>query len=90
MPETEREFETGMDEGFKQVAVSTAKQGLQDLSAVNVVALQALQNAVETANMVSKNAVVNVDLITKQCIRHNDIAIDCIWDPGPGEESLKK
>ena len=31
----------------------------------------------------------NSNLITKQCIRHNDIAIDCTWDPGPGEESLK-
>lgn len=50
---------------------------------------QAMQNAIETANLAGKQLLTNSDLIAKQCIRHNDIAIDCTWDPGPGEESLK-
>jgi len=39
--------------------------------------------------LATKQFLTNNDLITKQCIRHNDVAIDCTWDPGPGEESLK-
>jgi hypothetical protein len=37
---------------------------------VNQIASQALQNAVETANLVSK-----------QAVRHGDIAIDGQWNP---------
>jgi len=43
------------------------------------IANQALQNAVETANMVGKNAVVNVDNLQKQHTAHRDKATDELW-----------
>lgn len=45
------------------------------------IANQALQNAVETANMVGKNACVNIDSIQKQHTAHRDIATDNLWNP---------
>lgn len=45
------------------------------------IANQALQNAVETANMVGKNAVVNLDNVQKQHTAHRDIAADNLWNP---------
>ena len=44
------------------------------------VADQALQNAVETAHMVSKNAVETANMISKQAVRHTDLAIDRQWN----------
>ena len=55
---------------FDQVA-STERERLAQVSNV---ALQALQNAVETANMVSK-----------QAVRHSDLAIDRQWNKEPAE-----
>jgi hypothetical protein len=46
-----------------------------------VIANQALQNAVETSNMVGKNAVVNLDNVQKQHTAHRDIATDGLWNP---------
>ena len=43
-------------------------------------ATQALQNAVETANMVGKNAADSANLVNKQSIAHRDIAIDRTWN----------
>jgi hypothetical protein len=31
----------------------------------------------------------NSDALMKQHLAHRDIATDCTWDPGPGEESLQ-
>lgn len=45
------------------------------------IANQALQNAVETANMVGKNAVVNLDNVQKQHTAHRDVATDNLWNP---------
>lgn len=44
------------------------------------ISIQALQNAVETANMVSKNALDGCNLANKQSIAHRDIAINTEWD----------
>ena len=113
----ESEFETGTDEGFKNLSqlngmlaqinylnskrtydeyqheslegirrnrtivdkiVSDAQQ--HDNVRQNI-ANQALQNAVETANMVDKNAVVNLDNVQKQHTAHRDIAADNLWNP---------
>ena len=113
----ESEFETGTDEGFKNLSqlngmmaqlnflngkrsydeyqheslegirrnrtivdklVSDAQQ--HDNVRQNI-ANQALQNAVETANMVGKNAVVNLDNVQKQHTAHRDIAADNLWNP---------
>ena len=75
---------------YQNESLADARQNRLQLTQLNTLSAQAIQNALTTQDMLAKNAVVNVDLITKQCIRHNDIAIDCIWDPGPGEESLKE
>jgi hypothetical protein len=45
------------------------------------IANQALQNAVETANMVGKNAVTHMGDTNAQKVRHADIAIDHQWNP---------
>ncbi len=117
----EREFESGMDESFKQA--STAQAGYtsenerllfanmkrtydeyqhESLESIKrnrtivdklisdaqqfdnqrqAIANQSLQNAVETANMVGKNAVVNIDSLQKQHTAHRDVATDNLWNP---------
>jgi hypothetical protein len=45
------------------------------------IANQSLQNAVETANMVAKNAIVNIDALQKQHTSHRDVATDNLWNP---------
>ena len=74
---------------YQNESLADARQSRISVAQLNALSAQAIQNALTTQDMLAKNAVVNVDLITKQCIRHNDVAIDCTWDPGPGEESLK-
>jgi len=58
--------------------LSDAQSHDQDVRSVS---LQALQNAVETANMVSKNAVTAIDALNKQHTAHRDIATDNLWNP---------
>lgn len=41
---------------------------------------QAIQNAVENANMIAKNAIVNLDNLQKQHTAHRDIATDRTWN----------
>jgi len=113
----ESEFETGTDEGFKNLSqlngllaqlnflngkrsydeyqheslegirrnrtivdklVSDAQQ--HDNVRQNI-ANQALQNAVETSNLVGKNAVINLDNLQKQHTAHRDVATDNLWNP---------
>jgi len=45
------------------------------------IANQALQNAVESSNMVAKNAIVNCDAQCKQHFAHRDVATDNLWNP---------
>ena len=95
----EREFETGVDEFFKNASMQAAlnakrtydeyqHESLESIrrnrtlvdrmaglsvdhdQSIRHLSVQALQNAVETANMVGK-----------QAVRHGDIAIDQEWNP---------
>jgi hypothetical protein len=77
----EREFEVGKDEAwfanikrtydeYQTVALDAARRSQSDHDRTSNVALQALQNAVETANMVAK-----------QAIRQSDVACDAQWSP---------
>jgi hypothetical protein len=75
---------------YQNESLNTARLVRKQMNDIHALTVQAMQNAIETSNMVAKQCITNGDLVTKQCIRHNDIAIDCTWDPGPGEESLKK
>jgi len=99
--DTERGFEVGMDEAWKvnmknlfdawlgeylegsrfsrQHMTKIVSDAQQHDNMRQNIANQALQNAVETANMVSK-----------QAIRHADLAVDCQWNPDPGEDTTKK
>jgi len=99
--QTEREFETGMDEGFKAVAVNTAKQGLHELSQVNNVGLQALQNAVVATDMLTKATIENMNLAAKQALDHRDNAniladtatgavADAMIDQSPPDEGVRQ
>jgi len=87
----EREFEVGKDEAWfanikqtydvqQNLVVNALKQATEELAQtnaqtathttnVNNLALQAMQNAIETANAISK-----------QAVRHGDIAIDHQWN----------
>ena len=53
---------------YQDLDIQPARQGLIEQTRLNQIANQALQNAVETANMVGK-----------QAIRHADIAADALW-----------
>ncbi len=55
---------------YQDLDVQAARQALTEQTRLNQIAAQALQNAVETANMVGK-----------QAVRHGDIAIDGQWNP---------
>lgn len=48
---------------------------------INQLAEQALQNAIETANMVGKGAVKFNDALDKQHLAHRDVATDATWNP---------
>lgn len=50
--------------------LAAARQRQTELAQINNIAMQALQNAVETANMVSK-----------QAVKHADVAADAMWNP---------
>lgn len=54
---------------FQDISLVAARRSQQEYDAVKNVSLQALQNAVETAN-----------LIGKQAVAHRDIAIDREWN----------
>jgi hypothetical protein len=53
---------------YQDLDVQAARQSLIEQTRMNQIASQALQNAVETANMVGK-----------QAIRHSDVAADALW-----------
>ena len=54
---------------YQQESLNDIRRGRQHANNVDNLAVQALQNAVETANMVGK-----------QAVRHSDIAIDRQWN----------
>lgn len=53
----------------QQLSLESSRRGRTHKDSIDTITLQALQNAVETANMVSK-----------QAVRHSDIAIDRQWN----------
>jgi hypothetical protein len=55
---------------YQDLDIQAARQAQIEQTRLNQIAAQALQNAVETANFVSK-----------QAVRHSDIAIDAQWNP---------
>lgn len=55
---------------FQELSLEAARRSRLQFDQLSQVSLQALQNAVETANLVSK-----------QAVRHSDIAIDNQWNP---------
>ncbi len=81
----EREFETLKDESSAALNILTVGNNTDFAKSMQAMMLQ----TVATSNLAFQNAVSTMDMVAKQAIRHADIAIDCTWDPGPGEESLK-
>jgi hypothetical protein len=53
---------------YQDLDIQAARQSLIEQTRLNQIASQALQNAVETSNMVGK-----------QAIRHADVAADALW-----------
>jgi hypothetical protein len=90
-PEREREFEIGKDESwfanikrtydeYQHLSLTGSVRSQIVFDQLNNVALQALQNAVETANLVGKNAADSANLCNKQAIAHRDVAINEEWE----------
>ena len=65
---------------FLDIVSSTSVRSSDFNVQVNNVALQALQNSVETANMVSKNAAINMDLATKHALNNFAISVNKQWN----------
>ncbi len=57
---------------YQELALESARRTRLQFDQLAQVALQALQNAVETANMVSKNAVIINNKVAEQCTCHHD------------------
>jgi hypothetical protein len=53
---------------YQDLALTSARRSQAEFDKLNNVALQALQNAVETANMIGK-----------QAVKHADVAADALW-----------
>ena len=89
----EREFEVGKDEAWfaniKRTYDEYQGMSLQHARNLDNIALQAIQNAVTVANKLAMNSAETDNMIAKQAVAHRDIAIDCEWVPGPGEENIK-
>jgi hypothetical protein len=57
------------------------QESLQAIRDARGLGNQLMQNAIETANMVAKKAVQNMDAIDKQHLAHRDVATDNLWNP---------
>lgn len=53
---------------YQDIALTSARRSQSNFDQLNNVALQALQNAVETSNMIGK-----------QAVKHADVAADALW-----------
>ena len=89
----EREFEVGKDEAWFAKIDRTYEEyldiGLKYARDSQGISIQILQNAIAFSNRLLHNSVTADHIATLQALGHRDIAVDCTWDPGPGEESLK-
>ncbi len=75
-------------DAYQDLDLLLARRSQLQFDQIHNVALQALQNAVETANMVAKQTVRHIEnadetanVTGKQANRHSDIAIDQQWNP---------
>lgn len=95
----EREFEVGKDEAWFANIKRTYDEYLHaGLAAVHAAQAHADDTLADSrahvarintlAELALANAITNSDALMKQHLAHRDIATDCTWDPGPGEESL--
>lgn len=66
---------------FQDVSLTAARRSQVNYDHLNHLALQALQNAVTTADMVAKNSINNNELLAKQAVRNGDFAQDTYWNP---------
>lgn len=65
----------------QRVFEQSSAQLQAQLSAINNVTLQALQNAVTISNQVNQNAAESANMTAKQAVKHADIAADSLWNP---------
>ena len=74
-------------DAYQDLDLHRARQAVSKEDQFHSLAVQAMQNAIETANLVAKQAVKHADnkvenseMVTKQAIRHGDLAIDRQWN----------
>jgi len=73
---------------FQDLSLSSARRSQVAFDALQNVALQALQNAVTTANVVNNNIVNASNVANLQAIAHRDIAVHHEWFPDPDNKSV--
>ena len=97
----EREFEVGKDEAwFSNIKRTYDEYQHRGLQAIDIIqghtaeVLASSRNHMNRMFVLSETAIANCITaqheLSNQHLAHRDIATDCTWDPGPGEESLKK
>ena len=67
---------------YQDLALTAARRSQVNYDQLNNVALQALQNAVEAANLAGHQAVKHTSDTDAQKVRHADIAIENQWESG--------
>jgi hypothetical protein len=65
---------------FQQESLETTRQMRNQWNTQQGILNQAMQNAVTASDIATKNLLGTLDMISKQSVRHGDIAIDRQWN----------
>ncbi len=65
---------------YQDIALTAARRSQTQFDAISNIAVQALQNAVENANIASKQVSKHTSDTDAQKVRHADIAIEGQWE----------
>jgi len=77
---TERNTEDRTYDEMQSISLTSQHRSQEHFDNLNQLSVQALQNAIETANMVGKNALDSSNVTNKQTIAHRDLAMDRTWN----------
>jgi len=65
---------------YQHESLADIRANRQKADDLHELSVQAMQNAIETANLVGKNATIASNLINTQAVRHGDLSIDRQWN----------
>jgi len=72
--------DTNAEEAITTLTALMVKDAVASSKNIDNINLQILQNAVTASNQLVSNAVDTANLVNKQAVAHRDIAIDRIWN----------